>query len=52
MNKSCDIEQLELRSEKVRNIIKEKPPIVIRYGTTIIAAILLAVGIVFICMVK
>lgn len=31
--------KIELRSEKVRNIINIKPPVLIRYGTVIIAIV-------------
>lgn len=36
-----DLEKKEIRSDKVRNIMIEKPPLVIRYGTTIITVLLL-----------
>jgi hypothetical protein len=35
----CDI---ELRSEKVRNLLGEMPPALVRWGTVIIVAIFLA----------
>lgn len=38
-NKICD---MELRSEKVRNLLGEIPPSLIRWGTVIIVAIFLA----------
>lgn len=41
-----DLERAELRSEKVRNIMMESPPIVIRYGTVSIAILLLAIVII------
>lgn len=41
-----DLEQKEIRSNKVRNIMVEKPPIIIRYGTVIIAALLFIVFII------
>ena len=37
-----DMEKKNIRSDKVRNIMMEKPPLLIRYGTVIIAVILLA----------
>ena len=40
-----DLENRGIRSDKVRNIMEEEPPIVIRYGTAIIVAMLLAVAI-------
>ena len=33
-----DLENIGIRSDKVRNIMGEEPPIVIRYGTTIYKA--------------
>lgn len=36
-----DLEKIEIRSEKIRNIMSEEPPFVIRYGTVIISIILL-----------
>lgn len=41
-----DLEKKDIRSDKVRNIMVKKPPVLIRYGTTIIAVLLLAVAIV------
>ena len=38
-NKPCDI---ELRSEKVRNLLGEIPPVLMRWGNVIILAIFLA----------
>lgn len=35
-----DLEKIEIRSDKVRNIMMEKPPLLIRYSTAIIAVIL------------
>lgn len=37
-----DMEKKNIRSDKVRNIMMEKPPLLIRYGTVIIAVILFA----------
>lgn len=34
--------QIELRSEKVRNLLSEIPPALVRWGTVIIVAIFLA----------
>lgn len=36
-----DLENIEIRSDKVRNIMGEEPPLVIRCGTIIISLILL-----------
>ena len=33
-----DMEKKNIRSDKVRNIMMEKPPLLIRYGTVIIAS--------------
>ncbi len=38
-----DLEKKEIRSAKVRNIMIEKPPLLVRYGTVIIATLLLIV---------
>jgi uncharacterized membrane protein YcaP (DUF421 family) len=43
MNKNIDIEKIEIRSEKVRRIINEKPPFLIRHGTTILTIILVII---------
>ncbi|SEV81219.1 hypothetical protein SAMN04487850_0128 [Prevotella aff. ruminicola Tc2-24] len=39
-----DLENIGIRSDKVRNIMMEKPPVLIRYGTAIIATLLVAVA--------
>jgi hypothetical protein len=39
-----DFEKKDIRSDKVRNIMMEKPPVLIRYGTAIIATLLVAVA--------
>lgn len=41
-----DLEKIEIHSDKVRNIMGEEPPIVIRYGTSIIAVLLLTMAII------
>jgi len=38
-----DLEKIGIRSEKVRNIMIEEPPLLVRYGTVIIATLLLIV---------
>lgn len=38
---SYKISNIELRSEKVRNLLGEIPPALVRYGTVIIVAIFL-----------
>ena len=45
MNKNIDIEKIEIRSEKVRRIINEKPPFLIRHGTTILTIILMIIAV-------
>lgn len=44
-----DMEKKNIRSDKVRNIMIEKPPLLIRYGTVIIAVILFAAIIIAYC---
>jgi hypothetical protein len=39
-----DFEKKDIRSDKVRNIMMEKPPVLIRYGTAIIATLLVTVA--------
>ena len=43
MNNSDDLEKIYIRSEKVRSIMSEEPPIFIRYGTMFIAIFLLII---------
>ena len=53
MDKMKDLERSELRSEKVRGIIGEKPPMFIRYGTIIISTVLLIIGvIIYVTIIK
>ena len=40
--KNKTISEIELRSEKVRNLLGEIPPSLVRWGTVIIVAIFLA----------
>lgn len=44
-----DMEKKNIRSDKVRNIMMEKPPLLIRYGTVIIAVILFVAIIITYC---
>lgn len=47
---AIDFEKKDIRSDKVRKIMVEKPPVLIRYGTTIITVLLLVmVAVVAIC---
>lgn len=39
-----DFEKKDIRSDKVSNIMMEKPPVLIRYGMAIIATLLVAVA--------
>lgn len=41
MNKNNKNKEIELRSEKVRNLLGEIPPSLVRWGTVIIVTILL-----------
>ena len=53
MDKMKDLVRSELRSEKVRGIIGEKPPMFIRYGTIIISTVLLIIGvIIYVTIIK
>ncbi len=47
-----DLEKIEIRSDKVKKIMAEEPPAVIRYGTAVIAALLLAAVIIAFGMVS
>lgn len=42
MKKGTNYNEIELRSEKVRNLLGEIPPSLVRWGTVIIVAIFLA----------
>lgn len=46
MNKNNKNKEIELRSEKVRNLLGEIPPALVRWGTVIIVAIFLVLLIV------
>lgn len=53
MKYNKDFERIGLRSEKVRGIIGEEPPMFLHYGTTIISAALIIIGtILFITIIK
>ncbi len=45
MSRTYDLEKIRLRSKKVRNIISEEPPWFIRYGTMVIASLLIIITI-------
>ena len=42
---SGEREQIELRSEKVRNLIGQIPPFLVRWGNTILVIILVLLGV-------
>ena len=42
---SDDREQIELRSEKVRNLIGQIPPFLVRWGNTLLVVILVLLGV-------
>lgn len=52
MKKQADEQQgnIELRSEKIRNIIGQMPPFLVRWGNTVLCVIFLLLLIVFICI--
>jgi len=41
MSKNIKNDKIELRSEKIRNLLGEIPPALVRWGTVIIVAIIL-----------
>lgn len=43
---SKDLQKKDIHSNKVRNIMLEKPPVLIRYGMVIIAFLLFALAVV------
>lgn len=43
---NTDLEKKGIRSEKVSHIMGEEPPWLVRYGTVIITAILIVIGVV------
>ncbi|MDR0537490.1 MAG: hypothetical protein LBH04_05555 [Tannerellaceae bacterium] len=45
-------EKIELRSEKVRNIIGQPPPFLIRWGNAILAIILILAGLIAWLIIK
>lgn len=46
MDKNSDLEKIEIRSDKVRKIISERPPFFIRNGTMILAVLLLIIALI------
>ena len=49
MNRLQNLEKIDARSEKIRNIMIEEPMWIVRYGTSIIATILLVAAIIIYC---
>lgn len=43
MRNSGDLEKIKIRSEKVRRILSEELPWIVRYGTIIISSILVII---------
>ena len=46
-NNKNDIDNIELRSEKVRHIIGQVPPTLVRIGTTVITLVVIALAVAF-----
>lgn len=46
-----DIEKLDLRSEKVRRIMNERPAWIIQYGTLLITVVLIILSFVTFCFI-
>ncbi len=50
--KERESENIELRSEKVRRVIGEVPPLIVRMGTVIITIIVIALAIAFVGIIS
>lgn len=50
--KEKESDNIELRSEKVRRVISEVPPLIVRMGTVIITIIVIALAIVFVGIIS
>lgn len=46
MKNSDNLEKIEIRSKKVRDIMHEEPPIAIRFGTALLCILLLILAII------
>jgi len=46
MNSFYNLEKIDIRSKKIHKIMKEEPAWIVRYGTSIIATILLIAAII------
>ena len=50
--KEKESDNIELRSEKVRRVIGEVPPLIVRMGTVIITIIVIVLAIVFVGIIS
>lgn len=50
--KERESENIELRSEKVRRVIGEVPPLIVRMGTVIITIIVIVLAVVFVGIIS
>lgn len=50
--KERELDDIELRSEKVRHIIGEVPPLIIRVGTVIITIAVVVLAVVFVGIIS
>ena len=50
--KERESDNIELRSEKVRRVISEVPPLIVRMGTVIITIIVIVLAVVFVGIIS
>ena len=50
--KARESDNIELRSEKVRRVIGEVPPLIVRMGTVIITIIVIVLAVVFVGIIS
>ena len=50
--KEKESDNIELRSEKVRRVISEVPPLIVRMGTVIITIIVIVLAVVFVGIIS
>ena len=50
--KEKETDNIELRSEKVRRVIGEVPPLIVRMGTVIITIIVIVLAVVFVGIIS
>ena len=50
--KESESDNIELRSEKVRRVIGEVPPLIVRMGTVIITIIVIVLAVVFVGIIS